>query len=101
MLKSAHKHGMEQAPPTVRFVPHFNMLEENNVRRGFLQDEAYVRLSGKCAAEGVCLEGLFELDYAYSWRLNELLGLRVRQLDFLGRIIDLGKTKNGDQGCSR
>ncbi len=73
------------------------MLEENNVRRGFVQDEAYTRLSSECAVEGVWLEGLFEMDYAYSWRLNELLGLRVRQLDFLARIIDLGKTKNGDQ----
>ncbi len=97
LLKSVFYHGMEQTPPTVRFVPHFNMLEENNVRGGFLQDEAYIRLSRECEAEGVWLEGLFELDYAYSWRLNELLGLRVRQLDFLGRIIDLGKTKNGDQ----
>jgi integrase len=97
LLKSAYNHGMEQTPPTVRFVPHFNMLEENNVRRGFLQDEAYIRLSKECAVEGVWLEGLFEMDYAYSWRLDELVGLRVRQLDFLGRIIDLGKTKNGDQ----
>ncbi len=88
---------MEQTPPTVRFVPHFNMLKENNVRRGFLQDDCYIRLSRECAVEGVWLEGLFEMDYAYSWRLNELLGLRVRQLDFLARIIDLGKTKNGDQ----
>jgi Phage integrase family len=35
--------------------------------------------------------------YAYSWREDELLDLRVRQLDFIARIIDLGKTKNGDQ----
>lgn len=97
LLKSAYHHGMEQTPPTVRFVPHFNMLDENNVRRGFVQDESYLRLSRECAAEGVWLEGLFEMDYAYGWRLDELLGLRVRQLDFFGKIIDLGKTKNGDQ----
>jgi len=96
-MKSAFNHGTEQTPPTVRFVPHFNMLEENNVRQGFLQDEAYVRLSDECVAEGVWLEGLLEMGYEYSWRSNELLGLRVRQLDFLGKIIDLGKTKNGDQ----
>ena len=41
LLKSAFNHGTEQTPPKVRFVPHFNMLEENNVRRGFLQDEQY------------------------------------------------------------
>lgn len=97
LLKSAYNHGTEQTPPTVRFVPHFNMLEENNVRQGFLQDESYLPLLDECVAEGVWLEGLFEMGYAYSWRTNELLGLRVRQLDFLGKIIDLGKTKNGDQ----
>jgi hypothetical protein len=30
LLKSAFNHGTEQTPSKVRFVPHFNMLEENN-----------------------------------------------------------------------
>jgi integrase len=97
LVKSAFNHGTEQTPPKVRFVPHFNMLEENNVRRGFLQDEQYLRLSRECAVEGVWLAGLFETAYAYGWREDELLGLRVGQLDLLGKIIDLGETKNGDQ----
>jgi len=97
LLKSAFNHGTEQTPPAVRFVPHFNMLQENNVRRGFLQDEQYLRLSRECAIEGVWLAGLFETAYAYSWREDELLELRVGQLDLLGKIIDLGETKNGDQ----
>ena len=97
LVKSAFNHGTEQTPPKVRFVPHFNMLEENNVRRGFLQDEQYLRLSGECAVEGVWLSGLFETAFAYGWREDELLALRVGQLDLLGKIIDLGETKNGDQ----
>ncbi|MGA8149359.1 MAG: tyrosine-type recombinase/integrase [Terriglobales bacterium] len=97
LLKSAFNHGTEQTPPKVRFVPHFNMLEENNVRRGFLQDEQYLRLSRECAVEGIWLAGLFETAYAYGWREDELLGLRLGQLDLLGKIIDLGETKNGDQ----
>ena len=97
LLKSAFNHGTEQTPPKVRFVPHFNMLEENNVRRGFLQDEQYLRLSRECPVEGVWLAGLFETAYAYGWREDELLALRVGQLDLLGKIIDLGETKNGDQ----
>ena len=97
LLKSAFNHGTEQTPPKLRFVPHFNMLAENNVRRGFLQDESYLKLSRECAIEGVWLAGLFETAYAFSWRNYELLGLRVSQLDFLARIIDLGETKNGDQ----
>jgi integrase len=97
LLKSAFNHATEQTPPKVRFVPHFNMLEENNVRRGFLQDEQYLRLSRECAFEGIWLAGLFEIAYAYGWREDELLALRVGQLDLLGKIIDLGETKNGDQ----
>ena len=97
LVKSAFNHGTEQTPPKVRFVPHFNMLEENNVRRGFLQDEQYLRLSRECAVEGVWLTGLFETAFAYGWREDELLALRVGELDLLGKIIDLGETKNGDQ----
>ena len=97
LVKSAFNHGTEQTPPKVRFVPHFNMLEENNVRRGFLQDEQYLRLSRECAVEGVWLTGVFETAFAYGWREDELLALRVGQLDLLGKIIDLGETKNGDQ----
>lgn len=97
LLKSAFNHGTEQTPPKLRFVPHFNMLAENNVRRGFLQDDSYLRLSHECAMEGVWLAGLFETAYAFSWRVEELITLRVGQLDLLGKIIDLGETKNGDQ----
>jgi integrase len=97
LLKAAFNYGTEQTPPKVRFVPHFNMLEENNVRRGFLQDEQYLRLSRECAVEGVWLVGLFEIAYAYGWREDELLALLVGQLDLLAKIIDLGETKNGDQ----
>jgi hypothetical protein len=60
LLKAAFFYGTEQMPPKVRFVPHFNMLEENNVRRGFLQDSQYLRLSRECAVEGMWLVGLFE-----------------------------------------
>ena len=97
LLKAAFFYGTEQTPPKVRFVPHFNMLEENNVRRGFLQDSQYLRLSRECAVEGMWLVGLFETAYAYGWREDELLTLRVGQLDLLAKIIDLGETKNGDQ----
>lgn len=97
LLKAAFNYGTEQTPPKVRFVPHFNMLEENNVRRGFLQDEQYLRLSRECAVEGIWLVGLFEIAYAYGWREDELLTLHVGQLDLMAKIIDLGETKNGDQ----
>jgi site-specific recombinase XerD len=73
------------------------MLQENNVRRAFVQDEQYLRLSRECAAEGFWLVGLFETAYAYGWREDELLTLHIGQLDLLAKIIDLGETKNGEQ----
>jgi site-specific recombinase XerD len=97
LLKAAFNYGTEQTPPKVRYVPHFNMLEENNIRRGFLQDKQYLRLSRECAVEGIWLIGLFETAYAYGWREDELLCLLVGQLDLLAKMIDLGETKNGDQ----
>jgi len=45
----------------------------------------------------VWLAALFETAYAYGWREDELLALRIGQLDLLAKIIDLGETKNGDQ----
>jgi hypothetical protein len=61
LLKSAYNHGTEHTPPKVRFVPHFDMLQENNIRRGFLQDEQYLRLSRECAVEGMWLVGYSRL----------------------------------------
>jgi len=55
-------------PPKVRFVPHFKMLLENNVRRGFLQDAHCVRLFRECAAEAIWRVGLLETAYAHGWR---------------------------------
>jgi site-specific recombinase XerD len=63
----------------------------------FVISTSFGTLSRECAVEGVWLAGLFETAYAYGWREDELLALRVGQLDLLGKIIDLGETKNGDQ----
>lgn len=70
------------------------MIEENNTRQGFIEDEEFERL--KAAASDLFMRVLLELAYTYSWRRSELLGLRVRQVNLVSRTIrlDPGTTKN-------
>lgn len=84
------------SPPKVRDVPHFHMLKEDNVRRGFVEDADFDRLAAK--ATEPWLRTFLELAFTYGWRCGELLGLRARQLNFAARTIrlDAGTTKNGE-----
>jgi integrase len=77
------------------FVP---MLRENNVRAGFLPDAKYLALARATAEIGPWLRGLFELAFTYGWRLSELRGLRVSDVDLEAETIRLreGTTKNDD-----
>jgi integrase len=67
----------------------FNMLEEDNVREGFVKDEEYEALARETAKIGLWLRTMFELGYTYGWRKSELLNLKVGQLDFTDRTIRL------------
>jgi integrase len=80
---------------TLRVIPWFPMLREDNIRKGFLRDDQYTALANACAAEGLWLRAAFEVAHAYGWRRGELLSLRVRQLDFPAKTIRLFDTKNG------
>ncbi|MGA8762484.1 MAG: tyrosine-type recombinase/integrase [Candidatus Sulfotelmatobacter sp.] len=84
------------SPPKVRDVPHFPMLKEDNVRRGFVEDADFDRLAAQ--ATEPWLRTFLEVSFTYGWRRGELLGLRVRQLNFPARTIrlDAGTTKNRD-----
>jgi integrase len=99
LLRAAMYMGYEATPPTVQRVPHFPMLEERNVRKGFLTDEQYSRLCDECAKVGLWLRVLLELGATLGWRRNELLRLRVNQVDLSAKSIRLnpGETKN-DEG---
>jgi integrase len=84
------------SPPKVRDVPHFPMLKEVNIRRGFVEDADFDRLAAE--AKEPWVRTFLELAFTYGWRRGELLGLRVRQLNFPARTIrlDAGTTKNGE-----
>lgn len=73
------------------------MLEENNVRTGFVDQNQYKTLVEKVAGQ-LWLRTMLWLGYTYGFRKSELLNMRVGQVDLLARSIRLnpGETKNGE-----
>lgn len=83
----------------VKTVPYIAMLEERNVRKGFVRDDRYEALARETEKAGLWLRAMFELAYTYGWRKGELVGMRVAQVDLAARTVELnpGETKS-DQG---
>jgi integrase len=85
--------GHESTAKKVLDVPHFPMLRENNTRTGFPEDRQYQNL-----VEGaeLWLPALIECGSTVGWRHEELISLRVKQVDLDRRILRLepGTTKN-------
>lgn len=99
VLKRAFCLAMKCTPPKVQRVPYFEMLEERNTRKGFLEPEDYDKLARECANYGLWMRTAFELAYTYGWRHAEVLSLKVGQVSLADRTIRLnpGETKN-DEG---
>jgi integrase len=96
LLKYAYNLGRKCTPPKVRVVPYFPSLEENKPRSGFLASIGYSALATECARIGLWLRAIFEVGHTFGWRDSEVLGLRVRQVDFIEDMIRLEDSKNGE-----
>jgi integrase len=99
LLRSAFYLAYESTPPRVARVPKFPMLEEHNVRTGFLNDTQYYALAQECGKVGLWLRTLFEVGATYGWRRSEVVtNLLVKQVDFDANVIRLepDTTKNDD-----
>jgi len=96
-LKRMYKLGVKAQ--RINAVPYIPMLEERNVRKGFVRDAQYDAIARETAKAGTWLRAMFEVAYTYGWRKSELTGMRVAQVDLSERTIELnpGETKN-DQG---
>jgi len=72
-------------------------LKEAAPRKGFIEDEQYAVLAAN--AKPLWMRTLIACAYAFGFRRGEMLNLRVRQVDFFGRWLQLeeGTTKN-DEG---
>jgi integrase len=93
ILKRAFHLAVQSDPPKVARSPHVPMLEENNVRKGFLEYDAYLRLRDELPEE---VRPLFVVGYYTGARVGELRSLNWAQVDLAARCITLepGTTKN-------
>ena len=94
-LKRMFRIGLQATPPKVNRVPKIPRLEENNIRKGFLEEGQFEKL---VSGGDLWFRAIVEVGRTYGWRIGELLQLRVRQVDLLAKVIrlDPGTTKNRD-----
>jgi integrase len=71
-------------------------LAENNIRVGFVEAEEHAKLATETAKFGLWLRAIFETGYTWGWRHEDVLGLRVKQVDLKARSVrlEVGTTKN-------
>jgi len=94
-LKRMFRLGQQSTPAKVLRMPHFPHLRENNVRKGFLEDNQYRKL---VEGQELWFRTIVECGRTYGWRISELLSMKVKQVDLMQRVIrlDPGTTKNSD-----
>jgi integrase len=79
ILRTSFNNGRKRTPPKVHIVPYFPMVQENNVRQGFLTDEQYTKLRDALPGE---LRPLFVTGYMVGGRKSELLACEWDWVDF-------------------
>jgi integrase len=75
--------------------PYIPALQENNVRTGFFEEEAFRAILAELPES---LKPVVLFDYYFGWRKQEILGLTWRQVDMAAGTVRLepGTTKNKD-----
>lgn len=98
-LKRMFNLARRSTPPKVAGVPYIAMLRECNIRTGFLESKQHDSLAAATGKVGLWLRAMFEVGYTYGWRHEEVLALRVSQVNPSAGSIRLepGTTKN-DEG---
>jgi integrase len=88
LLRAMLTHGTKVTPRRVHQMPAFpDKLEESEPRQGFIEDAQYRVLAGN--AKVLWLRALLSCAYHFGFRKNELLRLRVEQVDLFDRAISL------------
>src|ERR1017187_2155323 len=92
IVRRGFRLGAQEDPPLVQRQPAIPMLEEDNVRQGFLEQDQYERLLEELPAS---LKALFVCGYHTGARKNELRRIRWEQVDSEAGLIRLsaGQTK--------
>ena len=93
-LKRAYSIELKATPPKIPTRPSFEMLRENNARRGFFERDQFEAVY-RHLPEAVRPAAAFA--YVTGWRRNEILTLTWAQVDFTAGLVRLepGTTKNG------
>ena len=93
IIERSFRLGADCDPPKVARLVHIPMLEEDNIRTGFLDDAGYIRLRQQLPEY---LRAVFVVAYHTGNRLGELLRLKWSQVEFAHSQITLtpGTTKN-------
>lgn len=86
IVRRGFRLGAQEDPPLVQRQPVIPMLEENNVRQGFLEQDQYERLLEQLPLN---LKALFVCGYHTGARKNELRRMQWEQVDFEGGVIRL------------
>jgi integrase len=92
MFNLAH----ESTPPKVVMVPYIKTLKERNTRVGFLNSKQHDALAASTGRIGLWFRAIFEVGYTWGWRHQELLSMRVRQVDLTSGTVRLDNSKNGE-----
>jgi integrase len=87
-LRRAYNLGLRALPPLVYVAPVIELLEEDNVREGFLEHEQYVLLRGELPDHQRLV---LVIGYHLGMRRGEILKLRWDQVDWAANLIRLEK----------
>jgi len=92
-LKRMLNLGARQTPPKVDRVPYIQMLEENNIRKGFFENGDFLALRD---ALPDYLKGFITFAYKSGWRRSEISNLTWNRVDLAQGLVRLeaGETKN-------
>jgi integrase len=93
-LKRMFRLGQYATPPKVNRVPRIPKLQEDNIRKGFLEEGQFEKIVAYCPE--LWFRAIVEVGRTYGWRHGELLRLQVSQVDPQANVIRLepGTTKN-------
>jgi integrase len=94
-VKRAFNLAARCTPPKVSHVPYIPMLKENNVRKGFIEQEDYLALRNALPEH---LKSVLTFGYFTGWRKAEILSLKWNQVNLRDGIVRLepGETKNSE-----
>lgn len=95
MLRRAYNLGMRATPPKVTRVPFFESLREDNVRKGFFEQDEFLKVREHLPLE---VQPVATFAYYTGCRKGEILSLRWEQVDLERGIVrlEVGETKNGE-----